>query len=150
MKSSQSIISNIKNQAPFKKLQECSQLDKIKLFLPLEMRKSLLYISYKNNRLLFAFNHQGFCAEFNNYIRNDIKESLKNYPDFFSFISSSPEILGFVQHNFLSSTQENVDRSEPYNENSNGEFLNLTKNPQLYEIFESIRALILKNLRDDA
>ncbi|MDO7252674.1 hypothetical protein [Helicobacter cappadocius] len=150
MKNSQSIISSIKNQTHFKKLQENSQLNKLKLVLPLGMRKAILHITYKNHRLLFAFNNPGLCAEFNNYNRNDIKESLKNHRDFFASISPDPEILGFVQHSFLPSDEENVSEIESYNEHSDGEFTNLAKNTQLYEIFESIRASILKNLKDNS
>lgn len=149
MKSSQNIISSIKNQTSFKRLKEYSQLDKLKLFLPIGMRKAILYITYKNHRILFAFNNPGICAEFNHYSRNDIKESLKKHSDLFPSISADTDILGFVQHSFLSSDESTSSNADIfYNENSNGDFTNLAKNSDLHEKFESIRKLILRNLEE--
>lgn len=149
MKSSQNIISSIKNQTSFKRLKEYSQLDKLKLFLPIGMRKAILYITYKNHRILFAFNNPGICAEFNHYSRNDIKESLKKHSDLFPSISTDTDILGFVQHSFLSSDESTSSNADIfYNENSNGDFTNLAKNSDLHEKFESIRKLILRNLEE--
>lgn len=151
MKSSQNIISSIKNQTSFKRLKEYSQLDKLKLFLPIGMRKAILYITYKNHRVLFAFNNPGICAEFNHYSRNEIKESLKEHPELFPSISTDTEILGFVQHSFLSSDEKNISNNADilYNEHSNGDFTNLAKNTHLHEKFESIRKMILKNLEEN-
>lgn len=149
MKNSQTIISNIKNNSSFKRLQEYSQLDKLKFLLPIGMRKAILYITYKNHRILFAFNHPGICAEFNHYSRNEIKESLKNSPDLFPFILPDTEILGFVQHSFLPNDEDISDDSYiAFDEQSNGDFVNATKNPHLHEKFESIRKIILKHLEE--
>lgn len=151
MKSSQNIISSIKNQTSFKRLKEYSQLDKLKLFLPIGMRKAILYITYKNHRILFAFNNPGICAEFNHYSRNEIKESLKQHSDLFPSISTNTEILGFVQHSFLPSDEKTTPNNSDifYNEHSNGDFVNLAKNTYLHEKFESIRKIILKNLEEN-
>lgn len=151
MKSSQNIISSIKNQTSFKRLKEYSQLDKLKLFLPIGMRKAILYVTYKNHRILFAFNNPGICAEFNHYSRNEIKESLKKHPDLFPSIPLNADILGFVQHNFLSTDDKNTSNNADifYNEHSNGVFANLSKNEHLHEKFESIRKIILKNLEEN-
>ncbi|PAF47003.1 hypothetical protein BKH41_08220 [Helicobacter sp. 12S02232-10] len=91
MKSSQDIISIIKNRPHFKKLQKFAELDKLKLFVPLEMRKAILYITHRtiheNNKppfmLLFAFNHPSFVNEFNHYNPERIRESLKTHQNLF-------------------------------------------------------------------
>ncbi|PAF52633.1 hypothetical protein [Helicobacter sp. 13S00477-4] len=148
MKTSHDIISNIKNQTHFKKLQVFNELEKLKLFLPFEMRKEILYIVQKNNKLLFAFKHPSFVNEFNHYNYKDIKESLKTHKSLFSNIHPDIEIQAFLPRAILNSyNQENVNNLniEYYHEHSKGSFENIACRSSLRDIFESIREVILKN-----
>ncbi|PAF42568.1 hypothetical protein [Helicobacter sp. 11S03491-1] len=147
MKSSQNIISIIRNKTQFKKLQTFNELNKLKLFLPLEMRKAVASITCKNNKLLFAFTQPGFVNEFNHYNSKDIKESLKIYQDLFPSIKEIHQIQAYVPKNILSLyTQPICINTQVYHEHSRAHFKNLAMDDRLKEQFESIREIILKNL----
>ncbi|PAF48034.1 hypothetical protein BKH46_01615 [Helicobacter sp. 12S02634-8] len=150
MKSSQDIISIIKNKPYFKKLKTLDRLDRLKLFLPLEMRKALLYITCKNNQLLFAFSHPSYANEFNHYNHTLIKQSLKTYADLFPQIDHEIQIRAFVPRNILAHFNDSnrpIDDSS-YTEHAKGEFKNLAKTDSLKHRFESIRAIIIKTLQE--
>ncbi|PAF43160.1 hypothetical protein [Helicobacter sp. 11S02596-1] len=151
MKSSQDIISIIRNKPHFKKLQARNELEKLKLFLPLKMREALLYITHKNNKLLFAFNHPSYALEFNHYNCKDIRESLKTYADRFPNFSPDVYIQAFVPKNILNFYTQPViiPKIVCYKEHAKGDFENKARDETLKKTFESIRKIILENQEQD-
>lgn len=151
MKTSQSIISNIKNKKHFKKLRELEELSKLKLFLPLEMRRFTSSIIFRYNKLMFVMLNLGFVNEFNRYIRHSIRETLKTHKDLFPLFAdiniSDIEILAYspkyLMNQFDGQTQ--IPRFTFYSEHSQGNFQNFATNTELKNLFEKIREIILKS-----
>lgn len=151
MKNSQSIISNIKNKKQFKKLRELQELSRLKLFLPLEIRRSTSSIIFRHNKLMFVIHHLGFANEFNRYIRHSIRESLEIHKDLFSPLASvniaNIEILAYSPKYIMNQFGEQKEMPKPmvYGEHSYGEFQNFSTSIELKTLFENIRKIILKS-----
>lgn len=147
MKNSQNIISCLINKIPnFKVFRE---LERLKIFLPLDMRKSVVYISLKNNTLFFAFDHPAYAYEFRRHEIDNIKTSLQDYKEQFPSIPPEVKITSFVPGNFIKpfkESEKNTTHVMIYKEHSEAKFENIAKDEKLYNEFEAIRKIILKNL----
>lgn len=151
MKNSQSIISNIKNKKQFKKLRDLQELNKLKIFLPLEIRQVTSSIFFRHNKLMFVIHHLGFVNEFNRYIRHSIRESLKMHKVLFPPLAgvniADIEILAYSPKYIINQFEGQKEIPKPmfYGEHSYGEFQNFSTNIELKTLFENIREIILKS-----
>lgn len=151
MKTSQSIISSIKNKRHFKKLRELEELNKLKLFLPLEMRRLTSSIIFRYNKLMFVMSNLGFANEFNRYTRHSIREALKTHKDLFPLLAdiniADIEILAYSPKYLMNqfNEQPQTPKFTFYSEHSQGNFQNFATNTELKNLFEKIREIILKS-----
>lgn len=145
MKDSQTLISNLVNLPHLKKLHHLYQLEKIKIFLNKNTKDNLLFMTIKNNQILFAFKNPIICNEFNKYVSENLTHSLKQNQQFFPFLPENFTIKGYVPLNQLKRyTQTQTIITQNYDERSLGNFHNHCKDEKLHAKFESLRAIILQ------
>ena len=138
------ILSHIGREFPSlaHRLQQQSEITRFKntFLTPLE-RDQILFITIKNNRLLFAFKHKALCVEFNHYKHKHITESLKSHKALFPRLSSIQKIHAYVPSHIL--TPPLPPSTNPaFYEHSNGEFENRATNKEIYDKIEALRLSI--------
>ena len=145
MKQSFKIITHIKNQPIYSKLNSVKCYEKIKALLPPRFQNGISFMYIKNDILFFALNHPALKMEFN-YNLNLIKEALKE------FKKSSREceeinfkdVIVFVTNKIENSdiTEEKEESMIFYKERSSGTFDIKTDNEKLQKIFKEIQKVI--------
>lgn len=161
MKSSHNIISELKSQLEFKRLQEFDEIGKIINALPLEMRKYISFGIQKRQKLCFALNNPLLCAEYNRYKSSLILGICKEFGEHLGGLSEVKEVWFYYpqplqvnqQGKYFQAPKHFASLSErkeefylqKYQEHAKGEFLNLATNSKIHSLFESIRQNILKN-----
>ena len=135
MKKINEILSHLKNNPEFRKINTSFLIMKFINVLPLKFRKGIKFGYIKNQTLYFVLTHPVYKMEFE-YNKADIKSLLKN------FKIANVEDIGFFVTNVIEKKElKKVD--EPiYKERSYGIFENKVKDERLFRKFERIREII--------
>ncbi len=137
MKKLNEILSHLKNNPEFRKINTSSTIEKFIDVLPLKLKKGVKFGYIKGQTLYFVLTHPVYKMEFE-YNKADIKSLLKN-----ANFDNVNEIAFFVTNKIERKTKEII--KEPlFKERSNGVFINKAKDEILYKKFESIRNIIIK------
>ena len=135
MKKINEILSHLKNNPEFSKINTSFLIMKFIDVLPLKLKKGVKFGYVKNQTLYFVLTHPVYKMEFE-YNKADIKSLLKN------FKIANVEDIGFFVTNIIEKKElKKVD--EPiYKERSYGIFENKVKDEKLFRKFERIREII--------
>ena len=135
MKKINEILSHLKNNPEFSKINTSFLIKKFIEVLPLKLKKGVKFGYVKNQTLYFVLTHPVYKMEFE-YNKADIKSLLKN------FKIANVEDIGFFVTNVIEKKElKKVD--EPiYKERSYGIFENKVKDEKLFRKFERIREII--------
>ena len=135
MKKINEIISHLKNNPEFKKINTSTLIKNFIEVLPLKLKKGVKFAYVKNQILYFVLTHPVYKMEFE-YNKADIKSLLKK-----SNIENVQDISFFVTNRIEKKSSEI--KSEPlYIERSYGIFENRAKDEKLHKKFEQIRSII--------
>ncbi len=115
--------------------------------LPFSLKSGIAFGYIQNDILFFVLKHPAFKQEFYHKI-SLVKQLLKTYQKEKSQLCKVQDIKYFVTHNAYHKEQDNLQEQEikqSYGELSCGNFINYAKDDEIYQIFENIRQIILKN-----
>lgn len=135
MKKINEILSHIKSNPQFSKINSSILIKKFIEVLPLKLKKGVKFAYVKNETLFFVLTHPVFKMEFE-YNKADIKSLLKNYN-----IENVKDINFFVTNKIEEKTKEEVIKPM-FKERSYGIFENLAQNDKIFNRFENIRKII--------
>ncbi len=135
MKKINEILSHLKNNPEFRKINTSILITKFIDVLPLKLKKGIKFGYVKNQTLFFVLTHPVYKMEFE-YNKALIKSLLKN------FKIANVEDIGFFVTNVIEK-KESVKKLEPmYTERSYGIFENKAKDEMIFKKFEKIREII--------
>ena len=135
MKKINEILSHLKNNPEFRKINTSILITKFIDVLPLKLKKGIKFGYVKNQTLFFVLTHPVYKMEFE-YNKALIKSLLKN------FKIANVEDIGFFVTNVIEK-KESVKEAEPmYVERSYGIFENKAKDEMIFKKFEKIREII--------
>ncbi|WP_104696764.1 MULTISPECIES: hypothetical protein [unclassified Helicobacter] len=145
MKNFQNFISIASKIPHLAKLSQFYELERLKVFLPKNIKMALLFITIKHNQILFAFKNPVVCNEFNRYLTKNLEKSIQEHKDFFSSLPQNFNIKGYVPLNLLKKQNDDttIVAIKTFEEKSLGNFKNNCKDEKLYKAFEELRDLIL-------
>jgi hypothetical protein len=135
MKKINEILSHLKNNPEFSKINTSFLIKKFIEVLPLKLKKGVKFAYVKNQTLYFVLTHPVYKMEFE-YNKADIKSLLKNYK------IANVEDIGFFITNVIERKEELKEPTPLYIERSYGIFENRAKNEQIFRKFEKIREII--------
>ena len=135
MKKINEILSHLKNNPEFSKINTSFLIQKFIEVLPLKLKKGVKFAYVKNQTLYFVLTHPVYKMEFE-YNKADIKSLLKN------FKIANVEDIGFFITNIIEKKEEQKEPFLLYTERSYGIFENRAKNEYLFKKFEKIREII--------
>lgn len=143
MKKVNDILTHLKDNSSFEKIDTFLEIKRFINILPLKLKSGIKFAYIKNNTLIFMLKHPQFKAEFK-YSNNisDLKallkmSNLRNIQNFEFYVSNS-----------IDKVQESDEINDiKYKERSLGIFENSIKDEKLFLKFENIRKII-KELRD--
>ena len=135
MKKINEILSHLKNNPEFSKINTSFLIKKFIEVLPLKLKKGVKFAYVKNQTLYFVLTHPVYKMEFE-YNKADIKSLLKNYK------IANVEDIGFFITNVIERKEEPQKATPLYAERSYGIFENRAKNEQIFRKFEKIREII--------
>ena len=135
MKKINEILSHIKNNPEFRKINTSLLIMKFIDILPLKLKKGVKFGYIKNQTLYFVLTHPVYKMEFE-YNKADIKSLLK------SFKIANVEDIGFFVTNIIEKKENNKEVIVFYKERSYGIFENKAKDEYIFKKFEKIRELI--------
>ena len=135
MKKINEILSHLKNNPEFSKINTSFLIKKFIEILPLKLKKGVKFAYVKNQTLYFVLTHPVYKMEFE-YNKADIKSLLKNYK------IANVEDIGFFITNVIERKEEPQKATPLYAERSYGIFENRAKNEQIFRKFEKIREII--------
>ncbi len=135
MKKINEILSHLKNNPEFSKINTSFLIQKFIEVLPLKLKKGVKFAYVKNQTLYFVLTHPVYKMEFE-YNKADIKSLLKN------FKIANVEDIGFFITNVIERKEEPPKPTPLYIERSYGIFENRAKNEYLFKKFEKIREII--------
>ena len=138
MKKLNEILSHLKNNPEFRKINTSSTIEKFIEVLPLKLKKGVKFGYIKGQTLYFVLTHPVYKMEFE-YNKADIKSLLKN-----ANFENVNEIAFFVTNKIEKKLKKKIEESL-YEERSNGVFINKAKDQTLYKKFEDIRNIIKKS-----
>ena len=138
MKKLNEILSHLKNNPEFRKINTSSTIEKFIDVLPLKLKKGVKFGYIKGQTLYFVLTHPVYKIEFE-YNKADIKSLLKN-----ANFDNVNEIAFFVTNKIERKTK-NIIVEPLFKERSNGVFINKAKDENLYKKFEAIRNIIKKS-----
>lgn len=147
MKDMSKVLSHLKINPTFNKLNTQSELDKLVSVLPVQLKNGVDFYYIKNRILFFALIHQGYMFEFKNKDnQNLIKTLLKQLK-----LNESIDDLKFFVTNkaVIKKTQDSRNKiiRPLYERKSWGIFDNKANDPKIHEKFENIRSLIKKKIK---
>ena len=137
MKKLNEILSHLKKNPEFRKINTSSTIEKLIDVLPLKLKKGVKFAYIKGQTLYFVLTHPVYKMEFE-YNKADIKSLLKN-----ANFDNVNEIAFFVTNKIERKSKE-IKEEPLYKERSNGIFINRAKDENIYKKFESIRNIITK------
>lgn len=135
MKKINEILSHLKNNPEFSKINTSFLIKKFIEVLPLKLKKGVKFAYVKNQTLFFVLTHPVYKMEFE-YNKADIKSLLKN------FKIANVEDIGFFITNVIEKKEDLKEPISLYNERSHGIFENKAKDEYLFKKFEKIREII--------
>ena len=135
MKKINEILSHLKNNPEFSKINTSFLIKKFIEVLPLKLKKGVKFAYVKNQTLYFVLTHPVYKMEFE-YNKADIKSLLKN------FKIANVEDIGFFITNVIEKKEDPKEPIPFYIERSYGIFENRAKNEYLFKKFEKIREII--------
>lgn len=135
MKKINEILSHLKNNPEFSKINTSFLIKKFIEVLPLKLKKGVKFAYVKNQTLFFVLTHPVYKMEFE-YNKADIKSLLKN------FKIANVEDIGFFITNVIEKKEKENAPISLYKERSFGIFDNKAKDEYLFRKFEKIRAII--------
>lgn len=137
MKKLNEILSHLKNNPEFRKINTSSTIEKFIDVLPLKLKKGVKFGYIKGQTLYFVLTHPVYKIEFE-YNKADIKSLLKN-----ANFENVNEIAFFITNKIERKSKKN-EKEILFKERSNGMFINKAKDENIYKKFESIRTIITK------
>ena len=135
MKKINEILSHLKNNPEFSKINTSFLIKKFIEVLPLKLKKGVKFAYVKNQTLYFVLTHPVYKMEFE-YNKADIKSLLK------IFKIANVEDIGFFITNVIEKKEDPKEPIPFYIERSYGIFENRSKNEYLFKKFEKIREII--------
>ena len=135
MKKINEILSHLKNNPEFRKINTSFLIMKFINVLPLKFRKGIKFGYIKNQTLYFVLTHPVYKMEFE-YNKADIKSLLKK------FKIANVEDIGFFVTNIIEKKETKKTDEPLYKERSYGIFENKAKDEKLFKKFERIRDII--------
>lgn len=135
MKKINEILSHLKNNPEFRKINTQETIQKFIELLPLKLRKGIKFAYVKRQILYFVLTHPVYKMEFE-YNKSLINTLLKK-----SNIANIDDMRFFVT-NIIEKKQEETIKYEFYKERSFGIFENNIKNENLHNKIEKIRNII--------
>ena len=135
MKKINEILSHLKNNPEFRKINTSLLIMKFIDILPLKLKKGVKFGYIKNQTLYFVLTHPVYKMEFE-YNKADIKSLLKN------FKIANVEDIGFFITNVIEKKEKENEPILLYKERSYGIFDNKAKDEYLFKRFENIREII--------
>ena len=135
MKKINEILSHLKNNPEFRKINTSFLIKKFIEVLPLKLKKGVKFAYVKNQTLFFVLTHPVYKMEFE-YNKADIKSLLKK------FKIANVEDIGFFVTNIIEKKETKKTDEPLYKERSYGIFENKAKDEKLFKKFEKIRDII--------
>ena len=135
MKKINEILSHLKNNPEFRKINTSFLIMKFIDALPLKLKKGVKFGYVKNQTLYFVLTHPVYKIEFE-YNKADIKSLLKN------FKIANVEDIAFFVTNVIDKKEEEKEEKPLYIERSYGIFENKAKDEKIFKKFEKIREII--------
>ena len=135
MKKINEILSHLKNNPEFSKINTSFLIKKFIEVLPLKLKKGVKFAYVKNQTLFFVLTHPVYKMEFE-YNKADIKSLLKK------FKIANVEDIGFFVTNIIEKKETKKTDEPLYKERSYGIFENKAKDEKLFKKFERIRDII--------
>ncbi len=135
MKKINEILSHLKNNPEFRKINTSFLIMKFIDALPLKLKKGVKFGYIKNQTLYFVLTHPVYKMEFE-YNKADIKSLLKN------FKIANVEDIGFFVTNIIEKKEDKEEEKPLYIERSYGIFENRAKDEKIFRKFEKIREII--------
>ena len=135
MKKINEILSHLKNNPEFSKINTSFLIMKFIDVLPLKLKKGVKFGYVKNQTLYFVLTHPVYKMEFE-YNKADIKSLLKN------FKIANVEDIGFFITNVIEKKEKENEPILLYKERSYGIFDNKAKDEYIFKRFENIREII--------
>ena len=135
MKKINEILSHLKNNPEFSKINTSFLIMKFIDVLPLKLKKGVKFGYVKNQTLYFVLTHPVYKMEFE-YNKADIKSLLKK------FKIANVEDIGFFVTNIIEKKETKKTDEPLYKERSYGIFENKVKDERLFRKFERIREII--------
>ena len=135
MKKINEILSHLKNNPEFSKINTSFLIKKFIEVLPLKLKKGVKFGYIKNQTLYFVLTHPVYKMEFE-YNKADIKSLLKK------FKIANVEEIGFFVTNVIEKKEVIKTDTPLYKERSYGIFENKAKDEKLFRKFERIRDII--------
>ena len=135
MKKISEILSHLKKNPEFRKINTSSAIERLIGLLPLKLRKGIKFAYIKKQTLYFVLTHPVYKMEFE-YNKGDIKSLLKK-----ASMENVEDVAFFVTNKI----EKKAEKKEPviyYNERSHGIFENKVKDETLRKKFEEIRSII--------
>ena len=139
MKKINEILSHLKNNPEFSKINTSFLIKKFIEVLPLKLKKGVKFAYVKNQTLYFVLTHPVYKMEFE-YNKADIKSLLKN------FKIANVEDIGFFITNVIEKKEEQKAAILLYEERSYGIFENKAKDEYLFKRFLEFSDFILSKL----
>lgn len=135
MKKINEILSHLKNNPEFSKINTSFLIKKFIEVLPIKLKKGVKFAYIKNQTLFFVLTHPVYKMEFE-YNKADIKSLLKK------FKIANVEDIGFFITNVIEKKEEEKEPIPLYKERSYGIFDNKAKDEYIFKKFENIREII--------
>ena len=135
MKKFNEILSHLKNNPEFRKINTSILITKFIDVLPLKLKKGIKFGYVKNQTLFFVLTHPVYKMEFE-YNKALIKSLLKN------FKIANVEDIGFFVTNVIEKKESEKKEEPMYIERSYGIFENKAKDEMIFKKFEKIREII--------
>ncbi|MBP9490821.1 MAG: DUF721 domain-containing protein [Aliarcobacter sp.] len=135
MKKINEILSHLKNNPEFSKINTSFLIKKFIEVLPLKLKKGVKFAYVKNQTLFFVLTHPVYKMEFE-YNKADIKSLLK------TFKIANVEDIGFFITNVIEKKEKEIEPTPLYKERSYGIFDNRAKDEYIFKKFEKIREII--------
>ncbi|WP_121626551.1 DUF721 domain-containing protein [Poseidonibacter antarcticus] len=135
MKKLNEILSHLKKNPEFRKINTSTSIKKFIEVLPLKLKKGVKFAYIRTQTLYFVLTHPVYKMEFE-YNKADIKSLLK-----MGNFDNVTEIAFFVSNKI--EKKEKIKKEEPlFKERAKGSFYNQAKDGKIYEKFENIREII--------
>ena len=136
MKKLNEILSHIKNNPEFRRINTSTIIEQFINILPLKLKKGVKFAYVKNQTLYFVLKHPVYKMEFE-YNKADIKSLLKK-----TKLEEVYDINFFVTNKIEKNKQNEKHELPKYKERSFGIFTNSIKDNDLHNKLEEIRGII--------